>query len=237
MKINTLWLCCHITVLPTQLRKKLALLKREYLRTAQRLQVRITLSLHFQQRSVSSLCLTHILICSQRAERSEAVRKHVRSRIAQQNHQDQTNPEVTSNRDDTSSVTLDAQNGTTSDVPLCQGPTEGESVHISCKVQVFNLFHSHLIARQRWKFMFLFYFPGVVIHCALYWCTGFEHDYNCKITAFVCVLVSCWEISRQVVQRGGGGCWQFRSSFWRLILNSFVNMGPLFITEGTTHLL
>nr|XP_029507310.1 partner and localizer of BRCA2 isoform X2 [Oncorhynchus nerka] len=48
-----------------ELRRKLALLQREYSRTVQRLQ---------------------------RAERSDAVRKHVRSRISEQNLQDQTDP-------------------------------------------------------------------------------------------------------------------------------------------------
>nr|XP_043883279.1 partner and localizer of BRCA2 isoform X1 [Solea senegalensis] len=50
-----------------KLRKKLELLQREYLKTAQRLQ---------------------------RAERLDAVRRHVKSRISQQNHQDQSDPEV-----------------------------------------------------------------------------------------------------------------------------------------------
>ncbi|CAJ1054029.1 partner and localizer of BRCA2 isoform X3 [Xyrichtys novacula] len=53
-----------------KLRMKLALLQREYLKTAQKLQ---------------------------RAERSEAVRRHVRSRIEQWNSQEQRDPEVTSN--------------------------------------------------------------------------------------------------------------------------------------------
>ncbi|XP_029362774.1 partner and localizer of BRCA2 isoform X1 [Echeneis naucrates] len=52
-----------------KLRRKLELLQREYVRTAQRLQ---------------------------RAERLEAVRRHVRSRISQHNHQDQRDPEGTS---------------------------------------------------------------------------------------------------------------------------------------------
>ncbi|XP_040892281.1 partner and localizer of BRCA2 [Toxotes jaculatrix] len=75
-----------------KLRKKLVLLQREYLRTAQRLQ---------------------------RAERLEAVRTHVRSRITQQNHQDhrERDPEVTSNP-----TTADA---TTQGVLQFQGHTEG----------------------------------------------------------------------------------------------------------------
>ncbi|KAM9363749.1 uncharacterized protein palb2 [Symphorus nematophorus] len=71
-----------------KLRMKLVLLQREYLRTAQRLQ---------------------------RAERSEAVRRHVRSRITEQNHQDQRDPEVTSNPClNPSSLTLNTQSGTAS---------------------------------------------------------------------------------------------------------------------------
>ncbi|XP_070838332.1 partner and localizer of BRCA2 [Chaetodon trifascialis] len=82
-----------------KLRRKLALLKREYLRTAQRLQ---------------------------RAERSEAVRRHVRSRITQQTYQDQRDPEVSSNPCiNPSSLTLDTQNGTASGVPQRQGQTTG----------------------------------------------------------------------------------------------------------------
>nr|XP_046226876.1 partner and localizer of BRCA2 [Scatophagus argus] len=80
-----------------KLRRKLLLLQREYIRTAQRLQ---------------------------RAERSEAVRRHVRSRITQQNHQDQRDPEVTPNPClNPSSLTVDTTNGTTSGVPQCQGHT------------------------------------------------------------------------------------------------------------------
>ncbi|XP_076585649.1 uncharacterized protein palb2 [Chaetodon auriga] len=82
-----------------KLRRKLALLKREYLRTAQRLQ---------------------------RAEHSEAVRRHVRSRITQQTYQDQRNLDATSDPCiNPSSLTLDTQNGTASGVPQCQGPTTG----------------------------------------------------------------------------------------------------------------
>uniref|UniRef100_UPI0037E93D76 partner and localizer of BRCA2 n=1 Tax=Semicossyphus pulcher TaxID=241346 RepID=UPI0037E93D76 len=85
-----------------KLRRKLALLQREYLRTAQRLQ---------------------------RAERSEAVRIHVRSRIAQQNHQDQRDPEVTSNPcHNPSSLTLNTTNGTVSGVHQCQEHTGGPAV-------------------------------------------------------------------------------------------------------------
>ncbi|XP_044045512.1 partner and localizer of BRCA2 [Siniperca chuatsi] len=84
-----------------KLRRKLALLQREYLRTAQRLQ---------------------------RAEHSEAVRRHVRSRITQQKHQDQRDPEVTSNPClSPSSLTLDTHDGTASGVPQCQGHIRGSA--------------------------------------------------------------------------------------------------------------
>ncbi|XP_073336324.1 uncharacterized protein palb2 isoform X2 [Pagrus major] len=80
-----------------KLRRKLELLQREYLRTAERLQ---------------------------RAERSEAVRRHVRSRISQQNHQDQRDPELTPKPSQIPpSLTLDTQNEITSNVPQYQGPT------------------------------------------------------------------------------------------------------------------
>ncbi|XP_035515359.1 partner and localizer of BRCA2 [Morone saxatilis] len=82
-----------------KLRRKLALLQREYLRTAQRLQ---------------------------RAERSEAVRRHVRSRITQKNHENQRNPEITSNPClNPSALTLNAISGSASGVPQCQGPSGG----------------------------------------------------------------------------------------------------------------
>ncbi|XP_069385543.1 partner and localizer of BRCA2 [Paralichthys olivaceus] len=88
-----------------KLRRKLALLKREYLRTAQRLQ---------------------------RAERLEGVRRHVRTRISQQSLQDQRDPEVTS-KPSLSPVTLNAANPTTSDKLQCPGHTEGpaDSDHLS----------------------------------------------------------------------------------------------------------
>ncbi|XP_070769040.1 partner and localizer of BRCA2 [Enoplosus armatus] len=90
-----------------KLRRKLALLQREYLRTAQRLQ---------------------------RAERSEAVRRHVRSRIAQQNHQDQRDAEVTSNPClNPSSLTLDTHNGTGSGVRHYQGHAGGQADSDSSK--------------------------------------------------------------------------------------------------------
>ncbi|XP_036950985.1 partner and localizer of BRCA2 isoform X3 [Acanthopagrus latus] len=80
-----------------KLRKKLVLLQREYLRTAERLQ---------------------------RAERTEAVRRHVRSRITQQNHQDQRDREVTPEPCQIPPpLKLDTQNKITSDVPQHQGPT------------------------------------------------------------------------------------------------------------------
>ncbi|GLD68276.1 partner and localizer of BRCA2 [Lates japonicus] len=82
-----------------KLRRKLALLQREYLRTAQRLQ---------------------------RAERLEVVRRHVRSVITQQNQQD---PEVTSNAClNPSSLTLNTASETAQGVPQCQGHTEGPAV-------------------------------------------------------------------------------------------------------------
>ncbi|XP_060910958.1 partner and localizer of BRCA2 [Labrus mixtus] len=82
-----------------KLRRKLALLQREYLRTAQRLQ---------------------------RAERSEVVRRHVRSRIEQQNHQDKRDPEVTSNPcHNPTSLSLNVSNGTASGVPQCQESNGG----------------------------------------------------------------------------------------------------------------
>ncbi|XP_034455253.1 partner and localizer of BRCA2 isoform X1 [Hippoglossus hippoglossus] len=80
-----------------KLRRKLALLKREYLRTAQRLQ---------------------------RAERLEGVRRHVRSRISQQNLQDQRDPEETS-KPSLCPVTLNTGNATTPDKLQCLGHTEG----------------------------------------------------------------------------------------------------------------
>ncbi|XP_068177710.1 partner and localizer of BRCA2 [Antennarius striatus] len=88
-----------------KLRRKLALLQKEYLRTVQRLQ---------------------------RAERSEAVRKHVRSRIAEQNHQDQRNPEVTSNPScKSASPGLHTPNRAASGLPQDQrdtgGPTDSDT--------------------------------------------------------------------------------------------------------------
>ncbi|KAK2817319.1 hypothetical protein Q5P01_025510 [Channa striata] len=82
-----------------KLRRKLALLQREYLKTAQRLQ---------------------------RAERLDAVRRHVRSRITRQNHQDQTDQEVTSNLNlNPSSLTLGTTNVSAQGVTQCEGHTEG----------------------------------------------------------------------------------------------------------------
>ncbi|XP_075947679.1 uncharacterized protein palb2 isoform X2 [Anarhichas minor] len=79
-----------------KLRRKLALLQREYLRTAERLQ---------------------------RAERLDAVRRHVRSRISQQD-QDQRDPEVTSSFClSPSPVIPNTTNGTNSSVAPCQGHT------------------------------------------------------------------------------------------------------------------
>ncbi|XP_049901354.1 partner and localizer of BRCA2 [Epinephelus moara] len=82
-----------------KLRRKLALLQREYLRTAEKLQ---------------------------RAERLDAVRRHVRSRIDQQNHQDQRDPEVTSNPSlNPSPLIPNTTNGTATSEAQCQGHTEG----------------------------------------------------------------------------------------------------------------
>ncbi|XP_026158451.1 partner and localizer of BRCA2 [Mastacembelus armatus] len=78
-----------------KLRRKLALLQKEYIRTAHRLQ---------------------------RAERLDAVRRHVRSRITQQNQQDQSNPEVTSNPC-LNPKTLDSTDTTSQ----CQKLTEGSA--------------------------------------------------------------------------------------------------------------
>lgn len=73
-----------------------------------------------------------ISICSQRAERSEAVRSHVRSRITQQ---DQRDPEGTPGPCQIPPpLTLDTQNKITWDVPQHQRPTGGESVITSCKI-------------------------------------------------------------------------------------------------------
>ncbi|XP_053274535.1 partner and localizer of BRCA2 [Pleuronectes platessa] len=82
-----------------KLRRKLALLKREYLRTAQRLQ---------------------------RAERLEGVRRHVRSRISQENLQDQRDPEETS-KQSLSPGRLNGADATTPDKVQCPGQSEGPS--------------------------------------------------------------------------------------------------------------
>ncbi|XP_034542920.1 partner and localizer of BRCA2 isoform X2 [Notolabrus celidotus] len=77
-----------------KLRRKLALLQREYLKTAQRLQ---------------------------RAERSEAVRRHVRSRIEEENNQEQRDSEVTSSPCvNPASVALNTTDGTVPGLPQCQ---------------------------------------------------------------------------------------------------------------------
>ncbi|KAK1885883.1 Partner and localizer of BRCA2 [Dissostichus eleginoides] len=79
-----------------KLRRKLALLQREYLKTAQRLQ---------------------------RAERFDAERKQVRSRISQQNQGD---PDVTSNpRLSPSPLILNATNGAATSEAQCEGHTGG----------------------------------------------------------------------------------------------------------------
>ncbi|KAF3687911.1 Partner and localizer of BRCA2 [Channa argus] len=82
-----------------KLRRKLALLQREYLKTARRLQ---------------------------RAERLDAVRRHVRSRITQQNHKDQEDQQVASNRHPKpSSLTLNTSDVSARGVPQCEGHSEG----------------------------------------------------------------------------------------------------------------
>ncbi|XP_040001540.1 partner and localizer of BRCA2 [Xiphias gladius] len=81
-----------------KLRRKLAQLQREYLRTAQRLQ---------------------------RAEHLETVRRHVRSRITQQNQLDQRDPEVTFNTcPNPSSLALNTANATAQGVLQRQGHVE-----------------------------------------------------------------------------------------------------------------
>ncbi|XP_022076394.2 partner and localizer of BRCA2 [Acanthochromis polyacanthus] len=81
-----------------KLRRKLAQLQREYLKTAQRLQ---------------------------RAERLDAVRKHVRSRITQQNQQDQKDPQVSSHpRLSPTALILNSGNATDTGRPQSQGHTE-----------------------------------------------------------------------------------------------------------------
>ncbi|XP_034748762.1 partner and localizer of BRCA2 [Etheostoma cragini] len=82
-----------------KLRRKLALLQREYLRTAERLQ---------------------------RAERLDAVRRHVGSKISQQDHQDQRDPQVTSNPCPCpSSLMLNTPKGTAPSIAQCQRHTGG----------------------------------------------------------------------------------------------------------------
>ncbi|XP_031144889.2 partner and localizer of BRCA2 [Sander lucioperca] len=93
-----------------KLRRKLALLQREYLRTAERLQ---------------------------RAERLDAVRRHVGSRISQQDHQNQRDPEVPSNPcPHPSSLILNTTKGTAPSVAQCQrhtgGPANSESSNAAC---------------------------------------------------------------------------------------------------------
>nr|XP_033947706.1 partner and localizer of BRCA2 [Pseudochaenichthys georgianus] len=97
-----------------KLRRKLALLQREYLKTTQRLQ---------------------------RAERVDAVRKHVRSRISQQNQGD---PDVTSNaRLSPSPLILNATNGAATSEAQCEGHTGGESVS-PCITTQNNMLSMHL---------------------------------------------------------------------------------------------
>ncbi|XP_028422799.1 uncharacterized protein palb2 isoform X2 [Perca flavescens] len=89
-----------------KLRRKLALLQREYLRTAERLQ---------------------------RAERLDAVRRPVESRISQQEHQNQRDPEVLSNPcPHQSSLILNTTNGTAPSVAQCQRHT-GDPSHDTAK--------------------------------------------------------------------------------------------------------
>ncbi|XP_072240831.1 uncharacterized protein palb2 [Leuresthes tenuis] len=83
-----------------KLRRKLAQLQREYLKTAQRLQ---------------------------RAERFEAVRTHVRSRISQQNQLDQRDPEVKSDLCVNPSSVSNTSNATVKGIAQLQGHTEVDS--------------------------------------------------------------------------------------------------------------
>lgn len=86
-----------------------------------------------------------MLTGSQRAERLDAVRRHVRSMITQQNQQDQRDPEVTSNAClDPSSQNTASE--TAQGVPQCQGHTEGESIPISCEVQVVKSLPQYVTA-------------------------------------------------------------------------------------------
>ncbi|XP_038823739.1 uncharacterized protein LOC120023733 [Salvelinus namaycush] len=96
-----------------ELRRKLALLQREYSRTVQRLQ---------------------------RAERSDAVRKHVRSRISEQNLQDQTDPVPASTFPNPALPPLSpgspARTAPGSATP--PGPTGDSTVAASCPVESEN---------------------------------------------------------------------------------------------------
>lgn len=97
-----------------KLRRKLALLQREYLKTAQRLQ---------------------------RAERSEAVRRHVKSRIEQENKKEQRQPELLSNPCvNPPPVTQNSTDGITSSLPQCQENTGDPSGSETKRSQVIR-FH------------------------------------------------------------------------------------------------
>ncbi|XP_047431742.1 partner and localizer of BRCA2 [Mugil cephalus] len=96
-----------------KLRRKLAQLQREYLRTAQRLQ---------------------------RAERLDAVRKHVRKKIALQTHQDQRGPEATSVPcvNPLDPLTLNTSSAETSGLAHTEGPADSEQLRRS-QVVTFQL--------------------------------------------------------------------------------------------------
>lgn len=66
-----------------------------------------------------------MFLCLQHAEHLDAVRRHVRSKITQQNHKGQRDPEISR-----SPQSLMTNNGTGPDVPQCQGRTKGESVRM-----------------------------------------------------------------------------------------------------------
>lgn len=67
-------------------------------------------------------------ICKQRAERLEAVQKHVRSRIAEQNHLEQRDTEAASNlRLNPSSLILNRSDDTAQGLTQSQRHTEGNT--------------------------------------------------------------------------------------------------------------
>lgn len=64
-------------------------------------------------------------VYKQKAERLEAVRRHVRNRISQQKHQEQRELEDTSN---SSLLIKNTNNAMVQGTPQCQGHTEGKPV-------------------------------------------------------------------------------------------------------------